>query len=1105
MRHVPLSRSLLGTLLVACALCWPGVARAALPITFDGLSNGTAVSNQFSSDGVVFVGQPESTGLPVVKDVGALASSGGNVAISTCSGCEFVENVIRGQLSQTRETVSMRVGIDGMTDGGTPIHVQLQALDAAKAPIATATVAISSSGFSTPMTVNPPGTDNIAYFDVRTTDGFGASIGIDDLSFAGAGTGAPDVSVSSGSTDVRLLLGGSVDVPVTVSRFNGSSGNVTLSAGGLPGGVTATFTPSVLTGTTTTATLHLAAAVNATASFTPVPLAITATPADSLVAPGPRVLTDNLTVEAPFYLTFSPNPIRVPSCGSGVGNLIVNRVAGFTGTVSLAIDPPSPGYSASLSTTSVPTEGGNLSTAVPLTVSFAGSGGLSASSLTVHATSAGSPAAAATVPLQRFAGELTGFQPATGRAPRDLIAGDQVTLAGSGFCPGSVVRFDNAYATVTPTPGGFTPGGSSLVVTVPRFATTGPITVVSPDGNFSSPSAFTVRDYRNTAGFAFDNYDHPGVSISDLQDVYGESQTNITLDLCWPFGCNVVTPLVSPFTYLYKTISNELLSGNGSCFGISLMSQRLAEGYARYSSFTPAGATASWQLDGPTAPGSALAGEIRGWHSAQLSSEFIQYWTATAATNAATRGSSTRSTLESQLRSGHHPLIVVRNSTSQGHVLVVSDVRDDTTAGSYLIDVNDPNLPFLAGENADGALHHDRVEAGVIHVAANGHWTNVGAYGSTWSGGPGTLVAVPWGTVPARPTLPTTLSGFLSLILPIADRGAQSTQVTDARGRTLLSSTGDLNTNTRTAIPGSNVLAGITGSTTSPLYVVPARGNYTQTLRGTGHGSTGASILAPGFAGQVDGVRTAKGKASSITLTPFSGRLSVTSTVGGARHAQLARQTRDGAYGADVRLAGSASGRESFALDPRAGTFSFRNGNRVTHATVTLSWGGRNGTPGTVRLGRITVPAGATTTVTPRSWRDLTGSASVIRLRNAHGRLLSTRIVRPRRATHRVRGLTVVAARTAASVRRFTIKASFRRVPRSARVLVVLDVLRGHRLAATRMLRLSGSRAHGTRSFGFRLRLARGTYSVRGSVIVSTSGAVPSIERPSRSIRFRAR
>ncbi len=209
MRQTSSIRALWAAIALAVCLVVPTAARAALPVTFDGLSDGTIVSNQFAGDGVVFVDQPYSTGLPVVRDVGARAASGTNVAVSTCFTCEFVHNVIEGQFAQTRATVSMHVGFE---PADTPFggKVRLSALDASRAVLGSVEATVSSTSVTTPMTIDPPGTDNIAFFRLETFefDVVGASIAIDDLTFTGAGTAAPNLSVSSGSTDVRLLLGG---------------------------------------------------------------------------------------------------------------------------------------------------------------------------------------------------------------------------------------------------------------------------------------------------------------------------------------------------------------------------------------------------------------------------------------------------------------------------------------------------------------------------------------------------------------------------------------------------------------------------------------------------------------------------------------------------------------------------------------------------------------------------------------------------------------------------------------------------------------------------------------------------------------------------------
>jgi hypothetical protein len=1093
-------RRLVVALGLLLGLLAPTAAQASLPLTFDALANATAVSDQFAADGIVFVA-PGATGLPLVKDVGALASSGTKVAESQCFACEFVHHKLRAALSTTRSTVTLRAGVDGAANAS--VQVLVEALDTTGSTvIGTQTVTLTSNNFRTPITIDPPGDDNIAYFQLRTFNNGdqGWPIGIDDVTYTGSGTAVPDVSVSITSPDAKVLLGASVDVPVTVTRFNASNGAVALSATGLPFGVSASFTPATLTGTATAAVLHLTALTNAASSPLPVPVAVVATPAGALSGPGPRSTTLNLVVAAPFTLAFATDPVRAASCSPTVVQLLVNREFGFAGTVALAIDPLPAGFSASLATTTVPPPvDGSRSTAVALTVTVAEHSPLGTVSLTVRGTSLGSPPASRSASLQHVPGTIAAAAPGAGRPPRDLHDGDAVTITGSGFCPGSSFTFGNANAGVTPAATAIDPSGTSVVLHVPRFATTGKITGSNGDGSFQSADAFTVRTARQDRGYAFVNYTHPGVSIGDLDAVYGRGQTDIVIDLCWPFGCNVDSGLHSPLTYLYEAISNAALSGNASCFGIALTSQRLAEGWQPYTTLDPPTATRPWDLAGPTGPGQALATQIRRWHNVQMSSEFIQHWVS----NTVNSGNAI-SMIQTGLGQGHHPLVVMRNSPSDGHVVVALDVRaDPARVGGYLIDVSDPNVPFFATENTDAASHHDREEVSVIHVAPDGSWTHVGGYGSTWSGSAHWLVAVPWGTIPRVPTLPTTLSGFLSLIVPFASGATTTTQITDAAGHTLLGPDGDVNPDAATSIPGATVLTGITGGTSSPLYVVPRDGVFTQTLRGTGVGTTGTGILGPGFGASVDGLSTTVGGSEVVTLAPAAGSLSVKASKGGAIHAQLASAGAGNEFGADVQLAGADPGAHGFVLGHTGGPFVYRNGGGAATAAIVLSWGGRNGTPGSLRIGSVSIPAGGSATVAPRRWSDLAGATTTLTVRNARGGVVTRRTVHPPRRRAAVRTVRLRILAGSGTTRVVMVKARFGSVPAGAVVTFAVDARSGRRIVAAVSRPLAAAKARGSRSMTFRVVLPRGAYRVSGTVIVARSGS--GVQRTTASARYRVR
>ena len=89
---------------------------------------------------------------------------------------------------------------------------------------------------------------DIARFAVQM-DGngaIGAKHGFDDLTFTYPDNALPDLSLSVRPGEATVVQGGFVDIPITVTRLNGSNGAFTLTASGLPQGVTAQFVNSTL-------------------------------------------------------------------------------------------------------------------------------------------------------------------------------------------------------------------------------------------------------------------------------------------------------------------------------------------------------------------------------------------------------------------------------------------------------------------------------------------------------------------------------------------------------------------------------------------------------------------------------------------------------------------------------------------------------------------------------------------------------------------------------------------------------------------------------------------------------------------------------------------
>src|SRR5436309_3311199 len=85
---------------------------------------------------------------------------------------------------------------------------------------------------------------------MKTTGSFNWNTRIANFKFSNCG-GAADFSLSASPASVSVTQGGSTSSTITVNPVNGFNGSVSLSASGLPAGVTASFNPASTTGNST--------------------------------------------------------------------------------------------------------------------------------------------------------------------------------------------------------------------------------------------------------------------------------------------------------------------------------------------------------------------------------------------------------------------------------------------------------------------------------------------------------------------------------------------------------------------------------------------------------------------------------------------------------------------------------------------------------------------------------------------------------------------------------------------------------------------------------------------------------------------------------------
>jgi hypothetical protein len=270
---------------LAAALLWAAPASAATKtVTFDDLPPNTTVDTQYeASHGVYWNGPDAGDGLfPFTRDVAeSIAHSGNQIAdLSVCdpSPCPegFTASAI-GSLTTSASTIVVYVGALG-PGTAPPSNVMLTAFDSAGGVVGTDTTQVNEGQPIDQQLAVSLLSPEITSFEVNGEPYFNG-ISMDDLSITTPDAPPPpDIALRVSSDPVNLRQGDSVDVPLTITRLNGSNGNVSLTVSGLPPGMGASLSPNPVPGTQSNATLHLSAPEDAPAPGSYSELTITATP-----------------------------------------------------------------------------------------------------------------------------------------------------------------------------------------------------------------------------------------------------------------------------------------------------------------------------------------------------------------------------------------------------------------------------------------------------------------------------------------------------------------------------------------------------------------------------------------------------------------------------------------------------------------------------------------------------------------------------------------------------------------------------------------------------------------------------------------------------------
>ena len=1007
----------------------PAHADSTTTITFDDLATNTFVDDQYAAQGVTFVetaGEFGSTGLPRTLANSPLAHTDANVVESTCFACEFVPQSIRANLSTTARAVSAQVA-----SGCPTATVSMRAHTATGAVVGTDSVVVGNTAMAPVTVTDPEGTDVafVRFFD----DQPGCTIFVDTFEVVLPDVGPPaDVALSTPASVVTVAAGAPQTVPIEVTRINGSSGDLSLSMAGQGAGVTGAFSPNPVPGAGTSSQLVVSAS-----SFAPfdesglTEVTVTGTPASGAVAPGPRTTGFRLRV-VPTLTTFAPDSMSAPICGSTTDTVYQGVVPGYTGTVTMGATGVPAGVGV---TFTPPTAGGPSNPSMhQMTVSPGPAATPATSGVSVQGSGPNSSSRSDTMALTVTPLQFT-------QVPVSATPGQTVTLRSSGFCPGSEFRFGNDRATVTPAAAAYSADRTRVDLTVPRLATSGPVRVRASGIQVGASPRVEIREFRRTTGFSFvNNYPNHPMNHAILEKTYGRGETNLSIDLCWPFGCSIVTDWIDPLAWVYMQIANAALTG-GSCFGIAMVGQRIARGHEPISAFQPAGAATPWDLTGPGGPAPTLRNTISGWHSVQLSTQFIQKWAREFFNNAVQPASTLRSRFSSV--SPTNPAMVSIKEGTSGHAYIAYGFRS-LPGGGWEVDINDPNIPYTSDEETDitGTTHADRLGWSTLTFDAGGNWTYPG-FDPAWTGDKSAVALVPMSEWPRDPDMPTGISDLISLIVPFGD--APGGTVTGADGQTL-------------SADGSGTLPG----ETLPLlngqddhqvaFIVEGTGPLTYSVPNATGRTYGQGLVGPGLAARIDGIEATAGQTDLIGSDAGGGEVWLDPAgPAGDLEVEVAREESGKGAGqrlVDLDLGGVDDDHVSVTVPSGDGALVVENEGGQMTVNGTVGRTGGAGQPGSVRLPDIELASGERLLVKPSSWAELGSKPTKVEVRDADGDVVSSTTVQPK--SPRLLKSTRAVLRTVKGNKRvLVVRARSIALPEGSQLVQKVQVLRGKKVVRT--------------------------------------------------------
>ena len=278
-------------------------------------------------------------------------------------------------------------------------------------------------------------------------------------------TAAPSFTLSASPGSLTLVQGNQGTSTITITPANGFSGNVTLSASGLPSGVTAAFNPDPATSTST-----LTLTASATAAIGTATLTVTGTSGKLTAA-----TTISLTVTGPpsFTLSASPSSLTITQGNQATSTITITPANGFSGSVALSASGLPSGVTAAFnpnpakSTSTLTLTASATAATGAATITVTGTSGNLTSTTTIGVTVTPAPS----YTLSAGPSSLTIKQGNEGKSTITITPANgfngKVTFSASGLPSGVTASFDPNPATST----------STLTLTASATATKGKVTV----------------------------------------------------------------------------------------------------------------------------------------------------------------------------------------------------------------------------------------------------------------------------------------------------------------------------------------------------------------------------------------------------------------------------------------------------------------------------------------------------------------------------------------------------------------------------------------------------------------------------------------------------